>query len=278
MPVYDFQSNLSVTPKTGFPTQEVELRPALPVIPIGVKQLSDVQGGRVDIDSEDLGVHPDYVEEFSMPGFRALDSAMKKYWSGLRIPTKDSFRMVRVKIAGGDKSLMVWNDDLREGRVKLPVVSINRLSYKFHKENYSPPYLSMGRRYTSNRLDRVAKIKRPIPYLVEYEFIVWTEFKREAEYLLYQISTRFNPLATFWMYDEHLEGVVTLHLDGMTDASDKEAPADEKAKIRHEYKMTAEAWLPLPETIVPTIMGRVAAIGEVDGQQLVVMLGNSSYE
>ena len=122
--------------------------------------------------------------------------------------------------------------------------------------------LSMRRRYTSNRMDRVALVRRPIPFLVKYTLIVWAAWKRDAEYALSQIQSRFNPLAEFAMSDGHIYGNVQLRFEGSSDTSEKEAGFDQQAKTRYEFSMTAEAWLPLPETIVPTILGQVRVFKE----------------
>lgn len=273
MPIYDFIRDITTTPKTGFPNPGIEPKPNFH-IQTAVKQLSDVEQGRVDILGDSIGKHPDYEEEFLMPGFRSLDEAMKNYWSGIKIPTKDAYRYMAVKIAGGDKSLMAWSQSFADGRIILPVCSINRTSHEFNPDKFSPPYLSMARKYTSSRRDRVVKVKRPVPFNVEYELVIWAEHKRDAEYALYQISTRFNPLAQFRMQDEHLVGWVTLKPGGHSDSSDKEISHDQKAKVRYEFKMTAEAWLPISETVVPTVLGHSALVKEKLGGVLMSIVGD----
>lgn len=259
MPIYDFTPEPQVG---GFPDQGVaEIRPDKNGNS-ALLQSSDAEQGRTKFLGDSDGKHPDYYQEFLIPGFRTLDEGVKNYFSGMLIPTKDSYRSMNVKIAGGDKSLMVWRDSLSDGRVVLPVCSVNRTGHEFDKDKFSPPYMSMSKKYINGRMDRVALVKRPVSYLVKYELIVWTESKRDAEYINYQILTRFNPLAQFKMSDDHISGCVVLHLDGATDASEKEASADKKAKTRYEYSISAEAWLPLPEIIVPTILGHSTSVRE----------------
>ncbi len=253
MPLHSFNAEFTPTPRAD--NASLEMVPLIATHPQGLEQLSDVEGGRTKFLGDSTQAHPDFIQEFLMPGFRALDEGMKNYWSGMKIPTKDSTRMMRVKIAGGDKTILAWRDLMSDGRARLPVASLNRLSFAQDPRKFSPPYLSMTRRYTSNRMDRVALVKRPVPFLVTYELIVWASYKKDAEHILYQILTRFNPLAEFKLYDDHISGVVVLKCDGSTDH-------DEKAKVRYEFKMTAEAWLPLPETIVPTILGQVSSVRE----------------
>ena len=76
------------------------------------------------------------------------------------------------------------------------------------------------------------------------------------------------------MFDGHLSGSVQLRFEGSTDASDKEMGFDEKPKVRYEYKMTAEAWLPLPEEVVPTILGHATMFREQVGDFFLAALGN----
>jgi len=264
MAFYEFGHNFSPCPlQTICPTPMAEANPQIHAYPTALKQQSDAQQGRSKILGDIPGTMPEYIEEYAMPGFTALDDAMRSYWSGIRVPTKDSFRFMRVKIAGGDKSVLFWNDDLKDGRVRLPVASINRLDHEFNPDKFSPPYLAMRKRYTTNRMDRVAMIRRPVPFLVNYNLTVWCVWKRDAEYILYQIITRFHPLAEFTMFDGHLSGNVQLRYGGSSDASEKEAGFDQKAKVRYEYKMTAEAWLPLPEVILPTVLGQPTIISEL---------------
>jgi hypothetical protein len=271
MALYEFTPNVLETPRTSKPVPGPELKPAIELYPTAVAQSSDVQQGRHSLYGDPLGTQPEYAEEFLMPGFRALDEAMKTYWSGIRIPTKDSYRFMRIKVAGGDKSVLIWRDQLKDGRVKFPVASISRISHEFNPYKFSSPALFMARRYTSSRMDRVALIRRPVPFLVKYTLTIWASWKNDADHAAAQIATRFNPLAEFVMSDHHLRGSVQLRYEGWADTSEKEAGFDQKANTRYEFSMTAEAWLPLPELVVPTILGHVntvreQTIGEIVGR------------
>ena len=263
MTLYNFDSDFSVKGAAA-PTN----------LPLGIKelpaarQLSDSEGGRKGLDGVNFESYPYYLEEYLQPGFWSLDSSMKQYFSGIRVPTKDSYRFMRVKIAGGDKSLLIWADDLKEGRVRLPLAAISRDSHEFNQDKYSPRYHPMTYRYVNSRGDRVAKVFRPIPYNVSYKLTIWTERKRDAEYVIYQILTRFAPIAEFRMYDGKVAGNVQLRYGGCNDASDKEIGYDQHANVRYEVTVTAEAWLPLPEQIVPTVLGRVSSLREKVGEVL----------
>lgn len=270
MPVHDFQPNVPSA------AQRADLPNGAPELPAG-RQLSHAQGGRTPLDGSDFMAYPAHLEEFLQPGFRALDDGMKQYWSGMRVPTKDSYRFMRVKVAGGDKSLLVWADELQEGRARLPVAALDRTSFEFNPEKFAPAYHAMTARYLSRRGDQVAKVFKPVPFLVEYTLVVWAEHKRDAEYVLYQVLMRFNPMAEFRMFDGKLEGNVQLRYGGAQDASDKEAGYDQAAKVRYEFTFTAEAWLPLPEKIVPTVLGRVSVLREMAGDILLAARGSTGF-
>lgn len=266
MPVYDF------APKSE---AYADLPHGLNELP-AARQLSHAEGGINKLANLELEGYPYNLEEFLQPGFWALDSAIKQYWSGVRVPTKDSYRFMRVKIAGGDKSLLIWADDLKEGRARLPLAAISRESHEYNPQKHSPQYHAMAVRYLGTRGNLAAKIFRPVPYLVNYNLIIWTEHKRDAEYILYQTMTRFNPLAEFRMSDGKIAGNVQMRFGGSSDASDKEASSDQYANVRYEMSFKAEAWLPLPEKIVPTVLGRVGVVREKLGEILLSGLSSLS--
>lgn len=254
--LYEFRTGLVIKPDTS-------MRPGPGQNPSSAKQLAHVQGGRTNIltgGPSGGSIDPTDVEDYLMPGFWALDASMKMYWSGMRVPTRDSYRFCRIKIAGGDKSFMVWRDDMVNGRARLPVASLSRGKVEFNKDRFSPPYLSMAMKYPTRRGDRALLVYRPTPWLVEYTMSVWAEHKIDAEHLQYQIITRFNPLAVFRMCDGHIKGDVTLRFGGAADQSEKEVSADQNRMVKYDFTMTAEAWLPLPERLVPTVLGHVVSV------------------
>ena len=272
MPVHSF--DLADSPPQSLIGSPQTRSAQAPSEAIGVRQLSHVQHGRVNIESA-VGDLPYDVEEFLIPGFRSLDEAMKRYWQGVRVPMKDGYRFMRVKIAGGDKSLMIWNDELVGGRARLPVAALDRTGAEFNPEKYSPASLPMTIRYPSRRGDLAVKVFRPVPYLVDYKMYIWAERKRDADSILYQVLTRFTPLADFRMFDGKLQGTVVVKYDGYSDASDKEVGHDQHANVRYEVSLTAEAWLPLPEQVVPTVLGRVTFIQERLGEILDSYIGSN---
>lgn len=262
MPIHEFNADFSAP-------EDMRIPLGLGKIP-SVSQLSDSSGKRTPFDGSDNFRSSVRVEEFSTAGFRSLDENLKQYWTGIRVPTKDSYRLLRVKVAGGDKSLLIWADDLKEGRARLPVVSLSRGSHEYLVEKFSPTYHPMTYRYLNTDRTHVALIYRPVPFLVSYEMIVWAERKRDMEHIMFQILQRFNPIAEFKMYDGHLQGSVYLRYKGMNDTSDKQASYDQHANVRYEVNFDAEAWLPLPEKIVPTVRGTVASLKEAYGDIVTV--------
>jgi hypothetical protein len=256
MAVYEFGSQFTFNnvPRVDGFTQP---NPHIDLHPPGLSQSSHVEGGRTPLAWEEHRAESSDLEDFIGRGFRYLDGAMKNYWADIRIPTKDSSRFVRTKIAGMQKSLEIWTEDLKHGRVKLPVISISRTGQEFNPNKFTPPYEPVAKRYVNTARSMVALTYRPTPYIVNYILSIWTETKRDAEYILPQILTRFNSLAELTVSDEHIVGNVQMLFKGSTDNSDKEAVAEQHAKIKYEVAYAAEAWLSLPRKVMPTILGHV---------------------
>jgi hypothetical protein len=263
MPIYDFNADFGVPAShtVAYPNGNGEIP--------GIRQSAHIEEGRFNIpDGVAVQDQSQYLEEFVVPGFRALDEAMKAYWTGIRVPTRDNYRFMRVKIAGGDKSVLIWNDEINEGKALMPLAAINRTGEEFNPDKFSPPYNAMTYRYLNAAGSMAAKVYRPTSWLVNYTLVVWAERKTHAEYIKYQVMSRFNPLAEFRMFDGHIQGNVQLRFGGVTDASDKEVGFDQNSEVRYEINMIAEAWLPLPEKIVHTVMGNVRSFKEISGTLL----------
>lgn len=201
-------------------------------------------------------------------GFHTMDGGVKQWLSDIQVPTGDSVRPLTVRVAGGDKTFLVWQQDLRSGRIQLPVCSINRTSVKFNPEKFSPPYMAYTWRFADREGRRIIQTYRPWPALIDYTLSIWGERKRDNEYVLYQILTRCNPLGEFIVEDEHLRGAVQVRLNGSTDSSDIDIGADELAKVRYDIEITIEGWLPLPEKITPSVLGKVGVLNEIAGDFL----------
>jgi hypothetical protein len=275
MPIHQFDfndappiglQNQVVGPKSeGAPEPQPLLTPQ-----VGHPDLSK----RTNIHYENLNVNiAEDVREILPRGFHTMDRGLKNYFSGIRIPTTAGTQFMGVRVAGGDKSLLIWQQDLRRGRVQLPVLSINRGSANYNPQKFSPPYYTMtGRGGTGSFTDKTGSRRRqtfrPVPYLIDYTLIIWAEHKDEAEFASYQICTRFNPLAEFKVEDEFLRGNVIMKQNSWRDASDKDVDPDTRANVRYEVDITMEGWLPLPERVGPTILGRVTTLKEDTGEFL----------
>ena len=264
MAIYGFNSQFTFTnvPKgtdVGGVAGVIQSAPIIDLYPPGMQQLSHIESGRTANTWEEHRVDSSDIEEFLDPAFKYLDEATKNYWADIRVPTKDAYRFIRTKIAGASKSLQVWTDELRHGRVQLPVISISRTGWEFNPNKFSPPYAPYHKRFVNPARTRIALYYRPVPYFVEYTLSLWSETKRDAEYILYQIQTRFNSLAEFTVSDGHTYGNVQMKLKSASDGSEKEATAEQHAKVKYEISYTAEAWLSIPRKVMPTILGTVHA-------------------
>lgn len=260
MPVYSFGNQFNFTlarpgPRASSPVEGVtELNPHINVFAPTITQSDDI-GAQTQILHENGFGEETESREFSDPGFHYLDAGIKMYFSDIRIPTKGQTRFMNVKIAGMRRGIQAWSEDLRHGRVKLPVMSISRGNHTWNSAKYSPSHFHpMVKQY----LDRFSKVKmvwRPVPVLVTYKLSVWAEFKRDVEIIISQVVPRFNPLAEFRANDGHIVGTVTLRYDGFDDSSDKDTSSEQMAKVKYELAVSAEAWLPLPEQVIPTVLG-----------------------
>ena len=222
---------------------------------------------------------PEDVRSVVVKGFHAMDSGIKQYFSDIDVPTIDGNRKLEVRVAGGDKTFLIWKQDLKSGRIKLPVMSINRTSWRFNPDKFSPPYINMTRNFTTdNDGSRMILTYRPWPALIDYSLSLWTERKRDIEYVIYQIHTRFNPLAEFTIDDEGgLRGNVIMKMNEITNNSDIDIGAEELAKVRYDISLTMEGWLPLPEKILPTVLGKVGSFHEINGTFLEPLNNTVSY-
>ena len=239
------------------------------------RNLPDRMGRRI-ITHDKINVNvPEDIKTVLTRGFYVFDEGMKNWLSNIEIPLKDGFKKLDVRVPRGDKTVLVWQQDLREGRIRLPVASVHRGSATFNAEKFSPAYHRMRKRIVDTSGSRGALVYRPTPWLLEYQITVWTEWKQDAEYIMHQLLTRFSPLAEFRVADEHLQGTVILRFGSWSDASDIDSGKETIAKVRYEVSVTAEAWLPLPEKLVPLIRGKVSAMLE-DSGEIVSLVGLTS--
>lgn len=252
--IFESKINVQTSPGTFEPGDDINQYIS------GAEKNSDIEGGKISVGVEVDKSEPIDSYEALHPGFRYLDKALKEYWGDIRIPigrNTEKFRFMRVKVAGAQRGIGIWTDDLKNGRTKLPVAALNRTGHTFNPAKYTPAYNAAFRQFTSPRRDRMKLFYRPTPYIVDYSLSIWSETKTDAEYALYQIMTRFNPLAELNVSDGHWTSAVQLESSGITDDSEKEGGSDSYAKILYNISFKAEAWLSLPEQIAPTILGVV---------------------
>ena len=189
MAVYVFENfhSFAPIPRTSQPLQgNVELSPAINMFPPALTQASD-NAPRYKPEGDGSRNDPTYIQDVLEPGFHYLDEAIKHYFSDIRIPDKDGFRFMKVRIAGGSKSVQAWRDDLKNGRATLPVMSISRTTHSYNPEKFSPTFHAMSRSFVGDGKNKIKKVFRPSPWLVEYTCEMWAESKRDVEYALHQI-------------------------------------------------------------------------------------------
>ncbi len=275
MGIHEFTNSFTFTnvPRIEIPISGVTVGPQIAPYQAGISQTSDVERV-IPINWDDGEADVDTVVDSVQPGFHYLDTGMKLYFSDIRVPTKDSSRFVRTRIAGGDKTIQTWIDELKNGRIQLPVISLNRGSHEFNKEKYSPPYLRENKQFVNHQKTLIKESFRPTPYLVNYSLSMWAEHKRDAEHILSQILTRFNPLAEFVVSDGRTNGVITMRFGGANDESEREIGPEDVAKIKYTVSIIAEAWLSLPNRIIPTILGMTNSWKSVNSYDIITDEGS----
>lgn len=261
MPVYEFDFNPKKSSGGVSPERSPDICPTPPQHP-SLEEKDDT----LYKDPQTLNTPEDIRPVFTM-GFESMDDGVKQWLSDIIIPTRDGSRPLEVRVSGGDKTFLVWSQDLRSGRIKLPVCSINRGSWKFNSEKFSPAYIPLKRRYNSDK-SRITLSYRPWPVLIDYKLSIWGERKRDVEFAIAQLLTRFNMTAEFRVTDEFISGNVIVLWNGASDNSDVDIGASELAKVRYDADITIEGWLPLSEKTVPSVLGNVSILREFNGEML----------
>lgn len=218
------------------------------------KQRDDIWFDTINIDKSTE------VHEFMHQGYKTIDRGMKNFFSGIMIPTPNGIKPMQVRLSGGDKPYLIWAQDLKYGRVSLPVLSIKRESEEFNPIKYGPAIMPVSKRFIDTVKSRVAVGYRPISSLLKYNVSMWAEHKADLEYFLYWVRVRFNPEADFYVEDEKLRMNIFTKYGGMTINIDDDVPVDQRANKRYDYSFVAEGYLPLPEKIFPSILGRVTIL------------------
>lgn len=258
MPIHDFQFG----PKQIAAGPQPQPQPVVPNKLPDEPKLSEPKPK--SFDDTNTAVHED-VQTFLVPGFKTMDRGVKEFFSNLMIPSKDGARPVEVRVAGGDKTILFWKQDLDSGRIKLPVMSVNRTGWQFNPNKFSPSWNPAYRSFADRDATRMVRLPREFPVLLNYTLSVWAEKKRDIEYIEYQVITRFNPIAEWSVQDEFMRGNMIATYEGSTDNSDIDIDANTLAKVRYDVNIKIEGWLPLPGKVVPTILGDVKSLHEFDG-------------
>jgi hypothetical protein len=236
--------------------------PTLPVHLPGAPNLARITNKPFD----DAQTKTNDVTAFVQPGWATMDRGVKEYFSDIKVQVKDVVKSLTVRVAGGDKSILYWKQDLKSGRIQLPVMSINRGGVRQNPQRQGHPVNAAYRRFTDREGTRMLLTPREWPCLIDYTLSIWTERKEDMELITYQIVTRFNPLAEWRVQDEHMHGPIIAKLNNVSDVSDKEAAPDTLAKVKYDISITIEGWLWLPGRIVPTVLGQVQVLQDYSGE------------
>lgn len=224
---------------------------------------------------EDL-VDINFVEEVreTYPvGFKLMDRGIKNYFSGIRIPTgkgTEDYTILPVRISTGDSDALIYSDQhIVGGRLEIPYLAIVRESETYDPKRYTPPILPMTR-HMINKGRKSELVYRPVPYIIQYSLEIKAEHKSEAEYALFAIISKINPIGSFFLEEKSM-GItheVIIHPGTSTDSSDLEVESGNRAYIKKSITMTMEGWLPTPTKVVPNILAKPFSIKEGIGKRL----------
>lgn len=211
------------------------------------------------------------VRETYPPGFKLMDRGIKNYFSGIRIPVgkgQENYTILPVRITAADTDALIYSDQhVIGGRLEIPFLAITRSSESYDPKRYTPPIKPITRHMISNGR-KSELVYRPVPFLIEYSLDIIAEHKHEAEYALYAIISKLNPIGSFFL-EERSMGIaheVIIHPGTSTDNSDIESDANSRSYIKKTITMRMEGWLPTPTKIVPNILAKPFAIKEGIGR------------
>jgi hypothetical protein len=262
MPVYDFTfgSPQPIPPeKEATSTSQGRVEEQHPV------RTPDLHPKKIDVD-EASNKAPEEVREVITRGFHVVDEGMKNWLSGIKVPIADNYKVASVHIVNQDRSILSWAQDFFDGRVPLPVIAVKRDSWSFDSQRYHPPFHPYIRQYTDDSKRRMRMIYKPIPFTIEYSISIWGEYKQDAEYINTNILKRSSPQGIFYVQDEIMQQIVRVVHNSSNDNSDIDIAKD-RAKVMYDMSMTAEYAIPINEKIVPTVLGRVVSIKEMDTRE-----------
>lgn len=256
MPVYDFTQQ--PVPQSLNPQSSVFQGDQS--IPLPAKASPSLGESPITADTP-TNYAPEEIREVATRGFFTLDDGFKNWLSGIKIPTLDSYKVASVHVVNQDRSIMSWAQEFIDGRVTLPIISIQRMSWVFDPNRFTPPYVPIRTQFTDKTMRRKRLIYRPMPFKVEYSAYIWSQFKQDAEYIDNDIIRRSNPLGEFYAEDQYYSQIARVKHTGTNDNSDIDVVKD-RAKVIYNMSFSLEYALPINEKIAPTILGRVAVIKE----------------
>lgn len=201
------------------------------------------------------------------PEFLHVDRAMLGYFSDLECPSKDGLRTskVRARIAGGDKSILVWEKELQQGsrRVQLPVISINRGNANPNKNKQHPTGYATSWTYINNSSQARLSFASQ-PWLIDYTITIWANQKFDAENIIRQITDRFDHglQDRIRIETENHFGQAIIEMQNISFSGDIEPESETQPKVRYDIAFKVEAWVPRKTIVVPTILGQIVAIKE----------------
>lgn len=268
MAIYDFNFNQSKSTSPiseGYTDSKKEIVAKYDRVPNQSEHKSPI----AEVNSQGQNLSPEEVVQISQRGFYRLDEGMKNWLSGIKVPTTDSYKIAQSYIISHDKSVLAWAQELFDGRVQLPIVSIYRQSWSFDPGRFTPPYLPYRRVFTDRTRRKVKMSYRPIPFKVEYTTSIWASFKSDAEYIMSNIIRRCNPLGEFEVEDDvGIPIMARVKNNGNTNSADIDLDAKSKPKVIYDISMTVDYELPLNEKIVPTVLGKVLTLKERDTKEV----------
>jgi hypothetical protein len=233
----------------------------------------------VDCKNNVAGIDPinvnfvDKVNEVNVAGFKLMDKGIKNYFSGIRIPIGkglEEYKILPVRITGADPEALIYSDkNLIGGRLELPILAISRKSENYDPKRYTPPIKHIYRHILCNG-KKSELLYRPSPFLIEYSLEIWSEHKAEAEYALYSIISKLNPVGSYFIEEPSMKMSleVILHPKGSADESDLESDSENRAQVKRSINLTMEGWLPVPSKEVSNILAKPIAIKEGIGKNI----------
>lgn len=214
----------------------------------------------------------DEVREVYVPGFKLMDKGIKNYFSGIRIPIGKGFeeyKILPVRITGADPETLIYADkNLNGGRLQLPILAISRKSESYDSNRYTPPINHIYRHMICNGRKSEA-VFRPVPFLIDYTLEIWSEHKSDAEYALYAMVSKLNPIGSFFIEEPNMaisHEIIVHPKGGSVDESDLESDGDSRPQIKKSMNITVEGWLPTPTKITPNILSKPFAVKEGIGR------------